>query len=189
MKKLIAILVPTLLATTCCVAASPSHVYFGFVFSTPEQTYLYTAQPTIDTSDLIDIQYPESTKEGKASCCVQIKSSILSAPSTAENSVIDLIGGGTIYRYEIKSFSNSQTDSPFIGLSVIHSPRYQVSLESDGKTIGIKNQQEQVKLIGCLSGEGMHLFAKNATKLVGHLYYGFEYEVAPTCDPKLFKRH
>lgn len=163
-------------------------VDFGFVFSTSAHTYLYSTRPALDQQDVIDLQYPEGAENGRPMCCLQLTSFELASSLVSEGPVVDLRQGRTIFRYEVHHTHAPRVKRPFIGLAIVHPADAKV-VPDGPQSVRIHVSGRAIDATGCLSTEGMHLFAKDKAALTAHLYFGFEYEVEPTCRPSIFELH
>lgn len=179
-------LLPSLLVTVVsgCYGASgaPYDAHVGFVFHRAKKTYLYTTAPHISKLEYVYVEYPDVN--GVTRCCRRLQGSLLGTPTPEADTVVDVLGSQPVFRYLIPSTGSFVYAMPFVGIAVIGEKAKEVP-DTKGMRLDISSIPPAVAF-SCLSTEGMHLFVKVKTREVAHLYYGFDYDVKPTCSSKLF---
>jgi hypothetical protein len=178
------------LATAACASGQARAVEVGtaFVVATHDMAYLYTKDSHLSATTSIQLQYPSET--GAVNCCLRLQGSALDVPSKSAAPVSDALYGNPIFRYRLKHLPAAlKSNHLFIGAAVIGAQTVNPDAASAGTSLHVQvmasDSSSTVKI--CLGSEGSNLFLIVGGKLKSQLYYGFDYGVTATCDPKLFE--
>jgi hypothetical protein len=181
MKKLFVLLLSCMSMPYALASDTGNRLGFAFVTHQPGHSYLYTTLTSIDPGQVVDMQFKGAGDE--ATCCAHLNGSALGKPQPATETVSDEEGGLPVFRYEVAQGALRGTGAKvFVGIAVVHAA--DESVAADAKGWNIRIGQTTVK--SCTSAEGLHLFANHGNQAVAHMYFGLDYGVKPTCDPKLF---
>jgi hypothetical protein len=169
-----------------CATSQAKEAEAGFVAAANGTAYLYTTDGHLSAATPIQLQYPAG--KGATQCCLRLQGSALDAPSGSTEPVTDALFGQPVFRYRLKQTPAALKGDPFVGAAVIGTAAVSAEAASAGTVLQVATasagHSQQVQT--CLGSEGSNLFLIDAGKLQSQLYYAFGYDVAATCDPKLF---
>lgn len=184
----------TLIVLACTAAAvcaaepakDVARVETGFVAATDGIAWLYTTDGHLAATATVQLQYP--TAGGAVQCCLHPQGDALEAPGASTEPVTDALFGNPVFRYRLKRAPAALKGDPFIGAAVIGAATVSADPASAGTIlhIGTASAGNTPRVQTCLGSEGSNLFLIADGKLKSQLYYAFGYDVAATCDPKLF---
>jgi hypothetical protein len=160
-------------------ARQPSSAHVGFVVYGHSDASLYLAQ-ALERGDTLTVQYPSST--GDALCCRDLSVDGADKRESEAVTALDAKTGASLHRFDLVS---GMSDVPFIGIATVNATK--VTQDATGDSVTVHAPSGPMRVISCLSQEGSHLFVRQDGRIVSHLYYGFDYEVEPTCPDELFE--
>lgn len=152
----------------------------GFVLYDHAGAHLYLKLDRLGADDTLSLQYFSAS--GGTQCCRVLTGDAAKISSTAETRVSDEDAGASLFHYRI---GREAHQVPFVGVVTVNAEN--VTQQSDGSHLTARTGAGQLEVLTCQSNEGIHLFAKQASKRVSHLYYALDYEVTPSCPAELFE--